>query len=514
MKKHAIILVMAFFMVIILCGSASAEVIPTNKNVNLTVSNDAGARFDDMGNDSYNFFNATQGPTQGLGSLKITSSNASTTGDVTFTTNSSGTFYMTDSGGRGWIDNGILILAVNGTIPDDFAITITASGYQWAPVAASSYPLPGTLTYVTMTETFTKSDFLYGPQDWRPSTVLDYPIFEGQDMAAVYNSFSIMVIDLYSGIIGPGTLGKTEYTGLTLIDNGMIKISYSLQNFANIAAFDAYGYCVNSNQGRGVRFTNTVNTAGQSATASGYYVNAVAPTANFTATPTSGKEPLTVQFTDISTGTPTFSYQWDFENDGTIDSTEKNPSHTYNGVGTYTVKLTVTNLLGENSATKTNYIITDDSIPPTVTATPAEGTYYAPQNVVLAANEVATIYYTTNGTDPTKSSTLYTGPVLIDTSKILKFIAWDPSDNQSPIYTQQYLIYKSVPYSYTVKVAYKSWYKKWYKKWHKVWYKKWYKYHGKWRYKWRYKWSKWMYTWRYTWNYRDEVRWATQYVLT
>ncbi|NQU84228.1 MAG: right-handed parallel beta-helix repeat-containing protein, partial [Mariniphaga sp.] len=62
--------------------------------------------------------------------------------------------------------------------------------------------------------------------------------------------------------------------------------------------------------------------------------------ADFSATPTSGIAPLTVNFTDLSTGNPT-SWEWDFENDGTIDSYVQNPEWVYNEPGTYTVSLTV-----------------------------------------------------------------------------------------------------------------------------------------------------------------------------
>ncbi len=59
---------------------------------------------------------------------------------LTFTTNQSGTFYFSDTGGRGWNDNGILMIAINGTIPDNFWIHITASGYQWTPLYYTEYP--------------------------------------------------------------------------------------------------------------------------------------------------------------------------------------------------------------------------------------------------------------------------------------------------------------------------------------------------------------------------------------
>ena len=55
-----------------------------------------------------------------------------------------------------------------------------------------------------------------------------------------------------------------------------------------------------------------------------YVAQVGAPVANFSAVPTSGNEPLTVQFTDASTGTVS-SYAWDFDNDGTVDSTTAEP---------------------------------------------------------------------------------------------------------------------------------------------------------------------------------------------
>ncbi|WP_231593713.1 PKD domain-containing protein [Methanosarcina siciliae] len=84
----------------------------------------------------------------------------------------------------------------------------------------------------------------------------------------------------------------------------------------------------------------------------------LAPEANFSADPTTGTAPLSVQFTDESTNTPT-SWTWDFGEGDT--STEQNPTHTYETIGTYTVKLTATNYGGSNSTIKTDYItVTSD----------------------------------------------------------------------------------------------------------------------------------------------------------
>jgi PKD repeat protein len=77
------------------------------------------------------------------------------------------------------------------------------------------------------------------------------------------------------------------------------------------------------------------------------------PVAAFSASPTSGKAPLKVQFTDKSTGTPT-SWNWSFGDGKT--STAKNPAYTYSKVGTYTVSLTVKNAAGSNTKTTSGYV--------------------------------------------------------------------------------------------------------------------------------------------------------------
>jgi PKD repeat protein len=83
----------------------------------------------------------------------------------------------------------------------------------------------------------------------------------------------------------------------------------------------------------------------------------------FSATPDTGMSPLTVQFTDLTfTSDPggVTSWAWDFDNDGVVDSTAQNPTHTYNNCGTYTVSLTTTDSLNAPSTlTRTNLITTD-----------------------------------------------------------------------------------------------------------------------------------------------------------
>jgi len=102
--------------------------------------------------------------------------------------------------------------------------------------------------------------------------------------------------------------------------------------------------------------------------------------ADFEAMPTIGSAPLDVQFTDLSTGglpaiisesknldylkiaendnlRDIISWEWDFDNDGFVDSNEQNPIHNYDEEGVYTVSLTVSNGTNTETEIKVDYII-------------------------------------------------------------------------------------------------------------------------------------------------------------
>lgn len=86
------------------------------------------------------------------------------------------------------------------------------------------------------------------------------------------------------------------------------------------------------------------------------YIEVLAPgsvIAEFSGTPTSGFLPLTVFFTDQSQGSVT-GLLWSF-GDGTTSS-EQNPSHTYNSLGTYAVSLTVSGAAADDTEMKFDYI--------------------------------------------------------------------------------------------------------------------------------------------------------------
>ena len=66
-----------------------------------------------------------------------------------------------------------------------------------------------------------------------------------------------------------------------------------------------------------------------------------------------------IQFADLSESDPNkqiVSWEWDFNNDGIVDATEQNPTWQYDSLGTYSVKLAVSNGIETIERLKQNYI--------------------------------------------------------------------------------------------------------------------------------------------------------------
>ena len=119
-----------------------------------------------------------------------------------------------------------------------------------------------------------------------------------------------------------------------------------------------------------VTLTITNSYGSDTMTKENYIRAGVAPIADFGANPMSGNLPLSVVFTDLSSGNPT-TWAWDF-GDGTT-STVQNPSHTYTLSGVFTVSLTVTNAYGTATKVKTGFISSGMAPATDFTATPQAG---------------------------------------------------------------------------------------------------------------------------------------------
>lgn len=116
------------------------------------------------------------------------------------------------------------------------------------------------------------------------------------------------------------------------------------------------GYTDTAN-GRG--WSRSSKTASWTSRTRTFFIRAVvsavaeAPSANFTGSPVSGAKPLTVNFSNQSSGL-ILNYLWNF-GDG-YTSTQKNPVHTFTVDGAYSVRLTVIGPGGTHEDLKTDYV--------------------------------------------------------------------------------------------------------------------------------------------------------------
>ncbi|MDX1416051.1 MAG: PKD domain-containing protein [Candidatus Promineifilaceae bacterium] len=95
------------------------------------------------------------------------------------------------------------------------------------------------------------------------------------------------------------------------------------------------------------------------------------PTADFEANPTSGAIPLTVNFSNSSSG----FYEtclWNF-GDGVNSTVCENPTHEYANPGTYQVSLTVSGSSGEDTRVKSGYIVASGPLTADFVARPSSG---------------------------------------------------------------------------------------------------------------------------------------------
>ena len=130
-----------------------------------------------------------------------------------------------------------------------------------------------------------------------------------------------------------------------------------------------------------------------------------------------------------------------YTTDGTTPTTA---STQYIGPFTLTTTTTVnaiaggTGLLASPVASATYTLVTQAAAP---SFSPPAGIYNAPQPVTMSTTTPnASIYYTTDGSTPTTSSTKYTGPVSVGTTETLSAIAAASGLSNSPVTTRVYTI--------------------------------------------------------------------------
>ncbi|MBI5016599.1 MAG: chitobiase/beta-hexosaminidase C-terminal domain-containing protein, partial [Deltaproteobacteria bacterium] len=106
---------------------------------------------------------------------------------------------------------------------------------------------------------------------------------------------------------------------------------------------------------------------------------------------------------------------------------------------TTTLKFFAEDTAGNDSPTQEEVYVIDSTIP-RVQPSPRGGTFQPGISIVLTTNEPATIHYTTDGTPASAASPVYSGPLSLDRTTVLCFVACDEAGNQSQNQTERYVI--------------------------------------------------------------------------
>ncbi len=237
MKK---VLFLSLALILIAASGAWADPLPNNRHIWISVANDAGINHYNAdysvyggtysgGSPNMYFIKADAG---GLNAEWIGSSTVSDKSHYTTITTSNPSYsgYLTlndTGGGGGGVNDFILLMSVQGPIADNFSFHVSSAG---------------------LTETFYKSDFIYGPQAYKPGPgtlgTWSLPLYPGQILS---DSSYLMFIDM--------NLGPYGSPGLT--------VDYSFTNlYQDVVAFNMYGWSPGGNQGEGISWTNNSATNG------------------------------------------------------------------------------------------------------------------------------------------------------------------------------------------------------------------------------------------------------------
>jgi PKD repeat protein len=266
----------------------------------------------------------------------------------------------------------------------DYTVTLTATNacgsvtltkmiaVQTPPSAAFHFDSPGGCFPLTV-QFFNESSVNSEGFEWH---------FEGGTPAVSYEANPVIVFEeggifdvilIAHNVAGADTLVKTD---LIVVDNvPAVNFSAAVNDltvtFANLSQQAAYGYYWDFGDGNtsvevspvhtyatGGFYTVTLTAENECGQAT--YTQSVAtgayPNAAFEAQFFGGCAPLTVAFTNLSTGANLTEYAWEFPGGFPATSNLEHPAITYETPGVYDVKLTVKNALGEHTIVKPQFV--------------------------------------------------------------------------------------------------------------------------------------------------------------
>jgi hypothetical protein len=127
---------------------------------------------------------------------------------------------------------------------------------------------------------------------------------------------------------------------------------------------------------------------------------------------------------------------------------------TFAQAGTYTLTASYAGDTNFAAGTSPSYTVIVAALPQVATPTfsPVAGTYTSAQSVTISdTTQNATIYYTTDGSTPSSTSTQYSGAISVGSSETINAIATASGDSDSDVATAAYTI--NLPPTFTISIS-------------------------------------------------------------
>jgi hypothetical protein len=251
------------------------------------------------------------------------------------------------------------------------------------------------------------------------STVLPMPTFS--PTAGTYTtSQSVTISDATTGTTIYYTTNGTTPTTSSTVYSGAITVS-ATETLEAIAVETGY----------------TNSAVGSAA----YTISTVLPTPTFSPTAGTYTTSQSVTISDATTGTTIY-----YTTNGTTPTTS---STVYSGAITVSASETLQAIAVETGYTNSavgSAAYTIAPVLPTPTLSPVAGTYTTSQSVTISdGTSGTTIYYTTNGTTPTTSSTVYSGAITVSSTETIKAIVVETGYTNSAVGSAAYTIAPVLP---------------------------------------------------------------------